>query len=305
MKIEAGQVAATDHKLIGKLYLGTSFGWFLVGGIMAMLIRSELAFPGQQVVNDELYNQLFTMHGTIMLLLFATPLFFGFANVIMPLQIGSPDVAFPRLNMLSYWLFLFGGLIAASGSRSPPVPLTSAGSPMRRSPTLSARRASVATCAPWALRLAGLGTILGAVNFITTIFCMRAPGMTMFRMPIFVWNTLVTSLLVLIAFPVLGGALLSLEADRAFGAHIFDTATGGPILLQHLFLVLRPSRGVHHRAAVLRHRDRGTPGFQPQARLRLHRTGRGNAGDRRACRCPYGRTTCSSPERSTCRSSRE
>jgi len=108
-------LTTTDHKLIGKMYLITSFGWFLVAGLMAMLIRSELAYPGQQIVNDQLYNQLFTMHGTIMLLLFATPLFFGFANVIMPLQIGAPDVAFPRLNMFSYWLFLFGGLIALSG----------------------------------------------------------------------------------------------------------------------------------------------------------------------------------------------
>ena len=112
-------MTTTDHKLIGKLYLITSFAWFMIGGLMAMLIRSELAFPGSQVVNDELYNQLFTMHGTIMLLLFATPLFFGFGNVIMPLQIGSPDVAFPRLNMFSYWLFLFGGLIAASGFLTP------------------------------------------------------------------------------------------------------------------------------------------------------------------------------------------
>ena len=101
------------------MYLVTSFAWFLVGGLMAMLIRSELAYPGQQVVNDQLYNQLFTMHGTIMLLLFATPLFFGFGNVIMPLQIGAPDVAFPRLNMFSYWLFLFGGLIAGSGFLTP------------------------------------------------------------------------------------------------------------------------------------------------------------------------------------------
>ncbi len=112
-------MTTTDHKVIGNLYLGTSFAWFLIAGAMAMLIRSELAFPGQQIVNDELYNQLFTMHGTIMLLLFATPLFFGFGNAIMPLQIGSPDVAFPRLNMFSYWLFLFGGLIAASGFLTP------------------------------------------------------------------------------------------------------------------------------------------------------------------------------------------
>ena len=228
-------ITSTDHKVIGNLYLVTSFAWFLVGGVMAMLIRSELAYPGNQLVNDEVYNQLFTMHGTIMLLLFATPLFFGFGNAIMPLQIGSPDVAFPRLNMLSYWLFLFGGLIAASGFLTPQgaadfgwfayTPLSDA----IRSPGVGGDL--------WIMGLwmAGLGTILGAVNFTTTIICMRAPGMTMFRMPIFVWNTLVTSLLVLIAFPVLAGALLSLEADRLLGAHVFDTAHGGAILWQHLF----------------------------------------------------------------------
>ena len=203
-------LTTTDHKLIGKMYLITSFAWFLVGGVMALLIRAELFAPGSQVVNDELYNQLFTMHGTIMLLLFATPLFFGFANVIMPLQIGSPDVAFPRLNMFSYWLFLFGGLIAASGFLTPQgaadfgwfayTPLSDA----VRSPGVGGDL--------WIMGLwmAGLGSILGAVNFITTIICMRVPGMTMFRMPMFVWNVLITSLLVLIAFPILAGALLML-----------------------------------------------------------------------------------------------
>ncbi len=228
-------ITTTDHKVIGKLYLATSFAWFLAAGLMALLMRSELANPGMQFVNDEVYNQLFTMHGTIMLLMFATPLFFGFGNAIMPLQIGSPDVAFPRLNMLSYWLFLFGGLIAGSGFITPSgaadfgwfayTPLSDA----IRSPNVGGDL--------WVMGLwmAGLGTILGAVNFITTIICMRAPGMTMFRMPIFVWNTMVTSLLVLVAFPVLAGALLSLEADRRLGAHVFDTSHGGPILWQHLF----------------------------------------------------------------------
>ena len=228
-------LTTTDHKLIGKMYLTTSFIWFMVGGLMAMLIRSELAFPGSQVVNDHLYNQLFTMHGTIMLLLFATPLFFGFGNVLMPLQIGSPDVAFPRLNMLSYWLYLFGGLIAASGF------LTPSGAAdfgwFAYTPLSDAIRSPGVGGDLWIMGLwmAGLGTILGAVNFITTIICMRAPGMTMFRMPIFTWNTLVTSLLVLIAFPIFAAALLSLEADRLLGAHVFDPAHGGPILWQHLF----------------------------------------------------------------------
>jgi cytochrome c oxidase subunit 1 len=228
-------ITTTDHKVIGNLYLVTSFCFFLFGGVLALLIRANLAQPGSKVVSDELYNQLFTMHGTIMLLLFATPLFFGFGNAVMPLQIGAPDVAFPRLNMFSYWLFLFGGLITVSGFLVPGgaasfgwfayAPLSDA----VNSPGIGGDL--------WVMGLwmTGLGTILGAVNFVTTIFTMRAPGMTMFRMPIFVWNTLVTSMLVLIAFPIFGAALLSLEADRRLGAHVFDAANGGPILWQHLF----------------------------------------------------------------------
>jgi cytochrome c oxidase subunit I len=228
-------ITTTDHKVIGNLYLITSFAFFLCAGLMAMLIRAELARPGLQFVDDNLYNQLFTMHGTIMLLLFATPLFVGFANCIMPLQIGSPDVAFPRLNMFSYWLFLFGGLIVLSGFFVPGGAASFGW--FAYAPLNNAVRSPGAGGDLWTMGLwmAGLGTILGAVNFVTTIFCMRAPGMTMFRMPIFTWNILVTSLLVLIAFPILAGALLALEADRALGAHIFDAANGGPILWQHLF----------------------------------------------------------------------
>ena len=228
-------ITSTDHKTIGHLYLITSFVFFLIGGLMAMLMRAELARPGNQLFTGEQYNQLFTMHGTIMLLLFATPLFVGFANVIMPLQIGSPDVAFPRLNMLSYWLFLFGGLIASAGFLTPDGAASFgwyAYAPLNSelfSPGLGSDL--------WIMGLAlgGFGTILGAVNFITTIFCMRAPGMTMFRMPIFTWNILVTAILILIAFPVLTAALFGLAADRHFGAHVFDPASGGVILWQHLF----------------------------------------------------------------------
>jgi cytochrome c oxidase subunit 1 len=153
----------------------------------------------------------------------------------MPLQIGSPDVAFPRLNMFSYWLFLFGGLMVLSGFIVPGGAADFGW--FAYSPLSNAIRSPGVGGDLWVMGLwmAGLGTILGAVNFVTTIFCMRAPGMTMFRMPIFTWNILVTSLLVLIAFPILAGALLSLEADRVLGAHIFDAANGGPILWQHLF----------------------------------------------------------------------
>jgi cytochrome c oxidase subunit 1 len=231
----AKYLSTTDHKMIGNLYIISSFGFFLIAGVMAMIIRAELARPGLQFVDDEVYNQLFTMHGTIMLLLFATPLFIGFANAIMPLQIGAPDVAFPRLNMFSYWLFLFGGLITVSGFFTPGGAADFGW--FAYSPLTSTIRSPGVGGDLWVMGLwmAGLGTILGAVNFVVTVICMRAPGMTMFRMPIFTWNIFVTSLLVLIAFPIFAGALLALEADRKFGAHIFDAANGGPILWQHLF----------------------------------------------------------------------
>jgi cytochrome c oxidase subunit 1 len=225
----------TDPKDLGIMYLVTTFAFFLIGGAMALLIRGELAVPGQQFLSNEQYNQLFTMHGTIMLLLYATPTLFGFANYIVPLQIGAPDVAFPRLNALSYWLFLFGALIVMSSF------LTPGGAAdfgwFAYTPLSDAVRSPGAGADLWICGLAvgGLGTILGGVNFITTILCLRAPGMTMFRMPIFTWNIFVTAILVLVAFPVLTAALFGLLADRHFGAHVFDPANGGVILWQHLF----------------------------------------------------------------------
>ncbi|PSK99719.1 cytochrome c oxidase subunit 1 [Haloactinopolyspora alba] len=228
-------MSSTDHKIIGYMYLITSFGFFLFGGVLALLIRAELYAPGEQVVSDGFYNQLFTMHGTIMLLLFATPLFIGFGNVIVPLQIGAPDVAFPRLNMFSFYLFALGGLIVCAGFVTPGGAADFgwfAYTPL-----------STAVYAPnvggdlWVagLAMSGFGTIFGAVNFITTIVCMRAPGITMFRMPIFTWNILVTSILVLIAFPLLAAALFALFADRNLGTLIFDPSAGGAVLWQHLF----------------------------------------------------------------------
>ena len=228
-------ITSTDHKTIGYLYLFTSFAWFLIGGILALALRAELARPGMQFLSTDQYNQIFTMHGTIMLLMFATPLFVGFANVIMPLQIGAADVAFPRLNMLSYWLYLFGSLMAFGGFLSP-------GGAASFGWTVYAPLSN-ATYSPgigsdlWLIGLAisGVGTILGGVNFITTIFTMRAPGMTMFRMSIFSWNVLLTAILVLLAFPPLAAALLGLEADRLYGTNLFNPENGGVMLFQHLF----------------------------------------------------------------------
>ncbi|MEV0131822.1 cytochrome c oxidase subunit I [Dactylosporangium sp. NPDC050688] len=225
----------TDAKQIGIMYLVTSFVFFAAGGVMALLLRAELARPGMQFLSTEQYNQLFTIHGTVMLLLFATPIVFAFANYIVPLQIGAPDVAFPRLNAFAYWLYLFGGIVVVAGFITPNgaadfgwtayAPLNS----LTDSPGVGAHLWIVG------LVLSGLGTILGAVNMITTILTLRAPGMTMFRMPIFTWNILITSAMIIMVFPMLAAVLLALLADRVLGAHVYDPATGGPLLWQHLF----------------------------------------------------------------------
>ena len=229
-------LTTTDHKKIGYLYLITSVIYFVIAGVMALVIRAQLAAPGLEIVaSKEQYNQLFTMHGTIMLLMFATPLFAAFANILMPVQIGAPDVAFPRLNAIAYWFYFFGSFVAVAGFFTPQGAASFgwfAYAPL-----------SNTTFSPgiggdlwvFGLALSGFGTIIGAVNFITTILTMRAPGMTMFRLPIFTWNTLVTSILVIMCFPPLAAALFALGADRRFGAHIFDPANGGPMLWQHLF----------------------------------------------------------------------
>ncbi|MEU6249186.1 cytochrome c oxidase subunit I [Glycomyces sp. NPDC047010] len=231
----ARTLRTTDAKQIGLLYFVTSFAFFAIGGILALLIRAELFQPGLQIVSSEQFNQLFTMHGTIMLLMFATPIVFAFGNYLVPLQIGAPDVAFPRLNAFAYWLYLFGSTLAVAGFITPGgaasfgwfayQPLSNA----VNSPGIGADMWFVG------LSISGAGTILGAVNMITTIVTMRAPGMLMFRMPIFTWNILITSLLMILVFPILFAALLAVMADRVLGAHVFDADTGGAILWQHLF----------------------------------------------------------------------
>ncbi len=228
-------LTTTDHKVIGNMYFVTALIFFAIGGVLALGIRAELANPGMQFMNFETFNQFFTMHGTIMLLMFATPMFAGFANAIVPLQLGAPDVAFPRLNGFSYWLYLFGSIMACLGFFSPNGAASFGW--FAYAPLSNAIHSPGVGHDLWimGLYLLGLSSILGAVNFVTTIITMRAPGMTMFRMPIFCWNILVTSLLVLIVFPVLAAGLLVLESDRVLGSHVLDPASGGPILWQHLF----------------------------------------------------------------------
>ncbi|MPV37889.1 aa3-type cytochrome oxidase subunit I [Georgenia subflava] len=228
-------MTSTDHKTIGYMYVIASFLFFMFGGVLALVVRAELFEPGMLLQSKEQYNQLFTMHGTIMMFLFATPLFTALGNIMVPIQIGAPDVAFPRLNMFSFWLFSLGGLLVIAGFLTPKGAASfgwTAYTPL-----------SNATFSPglggdlWVIGLAmtGFGTIFGSVNFIATIITMRAPGMTMFRMPIFTWNILITSILALMAFPILAAALFGLLIDRALGGQIFNPEAGGALLWQHLF----------------------------------------------------------------------
>ena len=235
-RIIVNWLTSTDHKTIGYMYLIAAFIFFCFAGVMALLMRLELFNPGMQFLETkEQFNQLFTMHGTLMLLMFGTPLFTGFANVLVPLQIGAPDVAFPRLNSLAFWFFLFGSLVAIAGFLTPQgaasfgwfayAPLNST----TYSPSVGGDL--------WifGLALQGFGTIMGGVNFLTTILCMRAPGMTMWRMSVFTWTTLITAILIIMIFPPLASALFALGMDRRLGGHIFDPENGGAVLWQHLF----------------------------------------------------------------------
>jgi cytochrome c oxidase subunit 1 len=230
-------LTTTDHKKIGIMYLVNSYFWFGVAGLLAVFIRAELAEPGTQFFGEERYNQLFTMHGTTMIFLFIIPILAGFGNYIVPLQIGALDMAFPRVNALSFWMlplagitlyssYLLGGPADAGWTEYAPL-----------SEGVGAQGNSIGIDL-WivALLLVGTASILGAVNFITTIFNMRAPGMTMFRMPLFTWTILVTSLLVLLATPVFASALVMLLIDPNLGGSFFNPANGGiAVLWQNVF----------------------------------------------------------------------
>jgi cytochrome c oxidase subunit I len=226
----------TDHKRIGVLYGTAALGFFIAAGIMALLMRAELAVPGLQLMDAQTYSGLFTIHGTAMMLLFATPMVAAFANYLIPLQVGAADMVFPRLNALSFWLFLFGGLVVLSGFlvASGPADVGWTG----YAPNSSLPYSTTTGTDLWivGLLLTGVASILGAVNFVTTIFTRRAPGMSMLRLPVFTWSILVTSILILYAFPAITAALIMLLAERRFGATFFDPTQGGdPILWQHLF----------------------------------------------------------------------
>ena len=229
-------LTTTDHKKIGILYTFNSLILFLVGGIFALAVRTELAQPGLQFMTESTYNQMFTMHASVMIFWVVIPFLAGFGNYLVPLMIGAPDMAFPRINALSFWLLPLSALIALLGF---PLGGAAAEGWTSYSPLAQSKFSSGVGTDLWivALTLVGTSSILGAINFIVTIFKMRAPGMTLFRMPVFVWTILVTSVLVLMGTPVLTSALIMLYIDRNFGGSFFNTALGGgnAILWQNVF----------------------------------------------------------------------
>ncbi|HEX7051120.1 MAG TPA: cytochrome c oxidase subunit I, partial [Longimicrobiales bacterium] len=233
----ASWLTTVDHKRIGIMYGTTALFFMLVGGLEALLIRTQLARPENDFLSADVYNQLFTMHGTTMIFLVGMPLAVAFFNYIVPLQIGARDVAFPRLNALSYWIYLFGALFlnasflfgaAPNGGWFGYVPLTEEAF----SPGLNIDFWVIG------LQILGVSSIMGGVNFITTIINLRAPGMKLMRMPLFTWMAFITSFLLVTALPVLAVALFFLSFDRFFGTNFYVTMAGGEaVLWQHLFWI--------------------------------------------------------------------
>lgn len=232
-----GWITTVDHKRIGVLYGVTAFIMLLIAGSEAGIMRAQLAQPDNTLVGPETFNRLFTMHATAMVFMVIMPLSASFFNFVVPLAIGARDVAFPRLNAFSYWVFLFGTLLMHASFLVNAVPNAGWFSYANLTGTSYSPNAGLDF---WALGLLilGISSVAAALNFLVTIVNMRCPGMTMMRMPVFIWMTLITSILLVLAFPVITVGLIELVMDRNFGTHFFDTAGGGdPILWQHLFWV--------------------------------------------------------------------
>ena len=232
-----GWLTSVDHKQLGRMYLVSSFIFFLLGGIEAFLMRIQLAVPNNHFVTAQMYNQLFTMHGITMLFLAVMPMTSGFMNYMVPLMIGARDVAFPRLNALSFWLFLFGGRMLYSSWFLGGAPNAGWWNYVPISGLLYNPGHGI-DFYDIGLQIAGLGSIIGSINFLVTIINMRAPGMTMMQLPLFVWSTFVTSILILFALPPLSVTMFLQTFDRLFGAQFFNVASGGnPLLWTNLFWI--------------------------------------------------------------------
>src|SRR5579864_7194361 len=223
----------TDHKVIGIQYTVTSFFFLFVGGLLAMLIRVQLAKPGMQFLTPEQYNGVFSVHATVLIFLFVIPVFAGLANFVLPLMIGAPDMAFPRLNALSYWLLPLGGLVMMMSFLAPGGSFASgwtAYAPLSTTMPLGQLFFTIG------VQFAGFSSIFTALNFLVTIITMRAPGMSFFRMPLLVWANFSTSLLVVIATPFIAASQFFVLLDRALGFNFFSAGRGGDVLMyQHVF----------------------------------------------------------------------
>src|SRR5256714_789417 len=246
-------IGSVDHKQIGIMYIVTSFVFRLVGGIEALLMRYQLVGPDNSFLTPQDYDQLFTMHGTTMIFLVIMPMLIGFALYFVPLMIGANDIAFPRLNALGYWVFLFGGLLlyySFLGNGAPDAGWFAY-------PPLSSQFNYTANAGMdyWgvALMTTGIGTISPGINIMATVLTMRAPGMTMRRVPLFVWMSFFNGILIILAIPALNASVVMLMFDRLLGAHFFDPPAGGqPLLWQHAFwsfghpegsILIFPARG--------------------------------------------------------------
>jgi cytochrome c oxidase subunit 1 len=223
----------TDHKVIGIQYLSTTFFFFVIGGLAAMVVRAELAKPGMQVTDNQGYNGYFTVHATLMIFLFVIPAFAGIANFVVPLMLGAPDMAFPRLNALSYWLLPIAGFMLIGSFFAPGGPPAAGWTGYA---SLSTHQPMGTVFFNMAVQWAGASSIMTALNFLVTIITMRAPGMTFWRMPLLVWANFTTSLLVVIATPFIAGSQFMVMFDRVMHTNFFDWQKGGYVLgYQHIF----------------------------------------------------------------------
>ena len=226
-------LGSTNHKDIGTMYLWFSFSMFLVGGVMALIIRAELFQPGLQIVKPEFFNSMTTYHGLIMVFGAIMPAFVGFANWLIPMQIGAPDMAFPRMNNLSFWLLPPAAMLLIAAQFAPG---GGAGVGWTMYAPLTTQAGPAMDLTIFAVHILGMSSIMGSINIITTILNMRAPGMTLMKMPLFCWTWLITAYLLVASMPVLAGAVTMTLTDRHFGTNFFNAAGGGdPVLYQHIF----------------------------------------------------------------------
>jgi len=261
-------VFTTNHKDIGTLYLIFSLVMLFIGGAMAMVIRAELYQPGLQFVDPQFFNSMTTMHALIMVFGAIMPAFVGLANWLIPMMIGAPDMALPRMNNWSFWILPFAGVMLVSTL------FMEGGAPAggwTMYPPLVLQTGDAFPFLIFSVHLLGISSIMGAINIIVTIVNMRAPGMTLMKMPLFVWTWLITAYLLIAVMPVLAGAVTMLLTDRFFGTSFFSAAGGGdPVMFQH---VLRASRGIHHDPAGIRRGLADHSDLRPQEAVRLQLDG--------------------------------